>query len=74
MLRVKQYISFTQKLFLPLTQKDRLPTGKNGLLILYGKAMQFLDIFITVLRIRKESNKLGILLQQYLQFGVIGLP
>ena len=56
--------------------KDRLPTGENGLLIFYGKAMHFLDIFITVSRDRKDSDDLATLLHQQLQSqemqGVVG--
>ena len=33
--------------------RDRLPTGENGLLIFYGQAIHFLDVFITVSRIKK---------------------
>lgn len=47
--------------------RDRLPTGENGLLIFYGKAVYFLDIFITVSRDRKDSQDLGTLLSTQLQ-------
>lgn len=50
-----------------IKSKDRLPTGENGLLIFYGKALYFLDIFITVSRDRKDSDDLATLLNQHLQ-------
>jgi hypothetical protein len=46
---------------------DRLPTGENGLLIFYGQALHFLDIFITVSRDRKDSDDLATLLNERLQ-------
>jgi hypothetical protein len=46
---------------------DRLPTGENGLLIFYGEALHFLDIFITVSRDRKDSDDLATLLSKELQ-------
>ncbi len=46
---------------------DRLPTGENGLLIFYGQALHFLDIFITVSRNRENSNDLATLLNEKLQ-------
>ncbi|BAZ13464.1 hypothetical protein NIES4071_53030 [Calothrix sp. NIES-4071] len=46
---------------------DRLPTGENGLLIFYGQALHFLDIFITVSRDRKDSDDLATLLNEQLQ-------
>lgn len=50
-----------------IKSQDRLPTGENGLLIFYGKALHFLDIFITVSRDRKDSGDLATLLSQQLQ-------
>ncbi|MGI2908757.1 hypothetical protein [Tolypothrix sp. VBCCA 56010] len=50
-----------------IKNRDRLPTGENGLLIFYGKALYFLDIFITVSRDRKDSEDLATLLNQQLQ-------
>ena len=50
-----------------IKSRDRLPTGENGLLIFYGKALHFLDIFITVSRDRKDSDDLATLLNQELQ-------
>ncbi|MEC4815738.1 MAG: hypothetical protein SAK29_21050 [Scytonema sp. PMC 1069.18] len=47
--------------------RDRLPTGENGLLIFYGKALYFLDLFITVSRDRKDSEDLGTLLFQQMR-------
>ncbi|MBW4604126.1 MAG: hypothetical protein KME29_32290 [Calothrix sp. FI2-JRJ7] len=46
---------------------DRLPTGENGLLIFYGQAQHFLDIFITVSRNRQDSDDLATLLKEQLQ-------
>ncbi len=47
-----------------IKSQDRLPTGENGLLIFYGKALHFLDIFITVSRDRQDSEDLATLLYQ----------
>lgn len=59
-----------------IKSRDRLPTGENGLLIFYGKAQYFLDIFITVSRNRKDSEDLATLLSQQMQSnevqGVLG--
>ena len=40
------YMSQTFR-FPGIKSNDRLPTGENGLLIFYGEALHFLDIFIT---------------------------
>lgn len=53
--------------FPSVKNRDRLPTGENGLLIFYGEALYFLDIFITVSRDRKDSDDLATLLSQQLQ-------
>ncbi|MCV3215819.1 hypothetical protein OGM63_20300 [Plectonema radiosum NIES-515] len=45
-----------------IKSQDRLPTGENGLLIFYGEALHFLDIFITVSRDRQDSEDLATLL------------
>lgn len=45
-----------------IQSKDRLSTGESGLLIFYGQALHFLDIFITVSRDRKDSDDLAMLL------------
>lgn len=50
-----------------IKDQDRLPTGENGLLIFYGNALHFLDIFITVSRDRKDTDDLATLLSQQLQ-------
>ena len=50
-----------------IKSRDRLPTGENGLLIFYGEALHFLDIFITVSRDRKDSEDLATLLNQKLR-------
>ncbi|MBR8839321.1 MAG: hypothetical protein DSM106950_36300 [Stigonema ocellatum SAG 48.90 = DSM 106950] len=50
-----------------IKSRDRLPTGENGLLIFYGKALYFLDIYITVSRDRQDSEDLATLLNQQLQ-------
>ncbi|WP_414589644.1 hypothetical protein [Scytonema sp. PCC 10023] len=50
-----------------IKSQDRLPTGENGLLIFYGEALHFLDIFITVSRDRKDSEDLAPLLYKNLQ-------
>lgn len=50
-----------------IQDQDRLPTGENGLLIFYGNALHFLDIFITVSRDRKDTDDLATLLSQQLQ-------
>jgi hypothetical protein len=50
-----------------IKSQDRLPTGENGLLIFYGEALHFLDIFITVSRDRKDSEDLAFLLYKNLQ-------
>ncbi|AFY55459.1 hypothetical protein Riv7116_2978 [Rivularia sp. PCC 7116] len=50
-----------------IKDNDRLPTGENGLLIFYGEAVHFLDIFITVSRDRKDSDDLATLLNQQMQ-------
>ncbi|KAF3890249.1 MULTISPECIES: hypothetical protein [Nostocales] len=64
----------TSSIYMPQTfrfpgvkSRDRLPTGENGLLIFYGKALYFLDIFITVSRDRGESEDLATLLNKQLQ-------
>ncbi|MBD2414785.1 hypothetical protein FACHB389_31690 [Nostoc calcicola FACHB-389] len=49
-----------------IQKRDRLPTGENGLLIFYGQALHFLDIFITVSRDRKDSENLAQLLSKQL--------
>lgn len=53
--------------FPSVKNRDRLPTGENGLLLFYGEALYFLDIFITVSRDRKDSDDLATLLSQQLQ-------
>jgi hypothetical protein len=53
--------------FPSVKSRDRLPTGENGLLLFYGEALYFLDIFITVSRDRKDSDDLATLLSQQLQ-------
>lgn len=53
--------------FPAIKDQDRLPTGENGLLIFYGNALHFLDIFITVSRDRKDTDDLATLLSQQLQ-------
>lgn len=50
-----------------IKDRDRLPTGENGLLIFYGQAIHFLDVFITVSRDKKDSDDLATLLSQQLQ-------
>jgi hypothetical protein len=50
-----------------IKSNDRLPTGENGLLIFYGEALHFLDIFITVSRDRQDSEDLATLLHKNLQ-------
>jgi len=50
-----------------IKSNDRLPTGENGLLIFYGEALHFLDIFITVSRNRQDSEDLATLLHKNLQ-------
>lgn len=50
-----------------IKNQDRLPTGENGLLIFYGNALHFLDIFITVSRDRKDTDDLATLLSQQFQ-------
>lgn len=50
-----------------IKDQDRLPTGENGLLIFYGNALHFLDIFITVSRDRKDTDDLATLLSLQLQ-------
>lgn len=50
-----------------IKDQDRLPTGENGLLIFYGNALHFLDIFITVSRDRKDTDDLATLLSQQMQ-------
>jgi hypothetical protein len=50
-----------------IRDRDRLPTGENGLLIFYGEALYFLDIFITVSRDHKDSDDLATLLYKNLQ-------
>jgi hypothetical protein len=50
-----------------IKDQDRLPTGENGLLIFYGNALHFLDIFITVSRDRQDTDNLATLLSQKLQ-------
>ncbi|MEO1429881.1 MAG: hypothetical protein AAFV71_12605 [Cyanobacteria bacterium J06633_8] len=50
-----------------IKDNDRLPTGENGLLIFYGEAVHFLDIFITVSRDRKDSDDLATMLNQEMQ-------
>lgn len=50
-----------------IKSQDRLPTGENGLLIFYGEALHFLDIFITVSRDRQDSEDLATLLYKNLQ-------
>ena len=50
-----------------IKDRDRLPTGENGLLIFYGQAIHFLDVFITVSRDKKDSDDLATLLSQELQ-------
>ena len=47
-------------------QTFRFPTGENGLLIFYGQAQHFLDIFITVSRNRQDSDDLATLLKEQL--------
>ncbi|MDF5733493.1 MAG: hypothetical protein PUP92_37335 [Rhizonema sp. PD38] len=49
-----------------IKDRDRLPTGENGLLIFYGKTLYFLDIFITVSRDREDSENLAQLLSKQL--------
>lgn len=44
-----------------------MDTGENGLLIFYGQAVYFLDIFITVSRDRKDSDDLATILSKNLQ-------
>lgn len=53
--------------FSGIKSQDRLPTGENGILIFYGEALHFLDIFITVSRDRKDSEDLAPLLYKNLQ-------
>ena len=50
-----------------IKDRDRLPTGENGLLIFYGEAIHFLDIFITVSRDKKDSDDLATLLAKQLE-------
>lgn len=50
-----------------IKNRDRLPTGENGLLIFYGQAIHFLDIFIMVSRDKKDSDDLATLLSQELR-------
>lgn len=50
-----------------IKSQERLPTGENGLLIFYGEALHFLDIFIAVSRDRQDSEDLATLLSQNLQ-------
>lgn len=50
-----------------IQKRDRLPTGENGLLIFFGQALHFLDIFITVSRDRQDSEDLATLLYKNLQ-------
>jgi hypothetical protein len=47
--------------------QERLPIGDNGLLIFFGQALHFLDIFITVSRDRRDSDDLATLLSKQLQ-------
>ena len=54
-----------------IKSQERLPTGENGLLIFYGKALHFLDIFITVSRDRQDSEDLATLLYKNLQLPEI---
>lgn len=63
----------TASIYMPQTfhfprikSQDRLPTGENGLLIFYGEALHFLDIFITVSRDRQDSEDLATLLHKNL--------
>jgi hypothetical protein len=64
----------TASIYMPKTfrfpgvkSKDRLQTGESGLLIFYGQAKYFLDIFITVSRNRKDSDDLATLLSQQMK-------
>ena len=50
-----------------IKSQERLPTGENGLLIFYGEALHFLDIFIIVSRDRQDSEDLATLLYKNLQ-------
>jgi hypothetical protein len=50
---------------------DRLSTGDTGLVIFYGKALYFLDIFIMVSRDRSESDDLATYLSKQLQSSEI---
>lgn len=46
---------------------DRLETGEKGLLIYYGPALYFLDIFMTVSRNRQDTQDLATLISQQMQ-------